>query len=332
LTSRPPIGRGTSDVVILVPVFDDWTAFELMLRDLDRVLQQEDMLADVLVVDDGSNSLQPEVLSSTDPKAIPRLDVLRLRRNVGHQRAIAIGLAFIHANRPCQAVVVMDADGEDRPSDVPRLLAQLQATDPSTIVFAERTRRSERYAFKVFYHLYRAIHRTLVGFGVRVGNFSAISFAALESLVAVAELWNHYAAAAFKARLPHVTVATTRAPRLAGSSRMRFVPLVLHGLSALSVFADTVGVRCLVAAVTLALMVVGAMVVGVAVALVGNAPIPRWTVLGAGIVLLLLLQIVMISLLLIFTTLNNRATLTFLPIRDFRHFVQRVDQVFPRGS
>ena len=85
---------------------------------------------------------EPDIFPSVDPKAIARVDVLRLRRNVGHQRAIAIGLAFIHAHRPCRAVVVMDADGEDRPSDVPRLLARLDAAGDPAIVFAERTRRS----------------------------------------------------------------------------------------------------------------------------------------------------------------------------------------------
>ena len=106
-----------------------------------------------------------------------------------------------------------------------------------------------------------------MGFGVHVGNFSAVPFAALESLVAVAELWNHYAAAVFKARLPYVTVSTTRAAGLAGASRMSFVPLVLHGLSALSVFADTVGLRCLVAAAVLTLLVTGATVASVGIAL-----------------------------------------------------------------
>src|SRR5262249_13928887 len=197
----------------------------------------------------------PDVLLSTDPKAIARVDVLRLRRNVGHQRAIGIGLAFIQANRPCRAVVVMDADGEDRPSDVPRLLARLKATDGRTIAFAERTRRSERYVFKLFYHLYRAVHRTLVGFGVRVGNFSIVPWAALESLVSVGELWNHYAAAVFKARLPYETVATMRGVRLAGGSLIPFLPLVLHGFCPPAVLPGTVRARLPVPAAIVNLLV-----------------------------------------------------------------------------
>ena len=71
--------------------------------------------------------------------------MLRLRRNLGHQRAIAIGLTYIQAQMTTayEAVVVMDGDGEDAPEDVPRLLARLEAEGGRSIVFAERTRRSE---------------------------------------------------------------------------------------------------------------------------------------------------------------------------------------------
>ena len=55
-------------------------------------------------------------------------------------------------------------------------------------------------------------------------------------------------------------------------------------------------------------------------------------VLAGGIVLLLLLQIVMISLLLIFTTLKRPRSRRFLPIRDFQHFVRALDPLFPRAS
>ena len=63
------------------------------------------------------------------------------------------------------------------------------------------------------------------------------------------ELWNHYAAAVLKTRLPYTSVPTIRGRRLQGDSRMGFVSLAVHGLSALSVFSDTLGVRLLVASV-----------------------------------------------------------------------------------
>jgi hypothetical protein len=45
------------------------------------------------------------------------------RRNLGHQRAIAIGLGYLKATVPGKFLIVMDSDGQDRPEDVRRLLA-----------------------------------------------------------------------------------------------------------------------------------------------------------------------------------------------------------------
>ena len=69
----------------------------------------------------------------------------------------------------------------------------------------------------------------------------------LSCLVASSELWNHYAAAAFASRQPYATIPTRRATRLDGRSKMNFVNLVIHGLSAISVYSDAIGVRLLIA-------------------------------------------------------------------------------------
>ena len=241
-----PAMRGPTapdELLVLIPIYNDWTAAGLLLRQLDQVLADAGLTTDVLLVDDGATAPLPVGWPGTDWRALGRIDVLSLRRNVGHQRAIAIALAFVDRKRSPQAVVVMDGDGEDAPADVPRLLACLHQNEQGAVVFAERTRRSESAIFQIFYALYRWAHQLLTGIPVRVGNFSVIPFRLLRRIVVVSELWNHYAAAVFKARLPRACVATERAPRLAGQSRMNFVDLVMHGLSALSVHSELVGVR-----------------------------------------------------------------------------------------
>src|SRR5262249_20783911 len=143
--------------------------------------------------------------------ALRRVDVLRLKRNLGHQRAIAVGLAYAEECLPARAVVVMDGDGEDDPADVPRLLERLEEVGHDRIVFAERTRRSESRAFRVFYAAYKGLHHALTGKMVRVGNFSAIPRRRLSSLVVVSEIWNHYAAGAIRSGQPHSSIPTRRA-------------------------------------------------------------------------------------------------------------------------
>src|SRR5688572_21796159 len=115
------IAPDTSDekLVILMPVYNDWKALALLLPNLERELNANGLRADLLIVDDGSTVPTPSGLGQIPFTSIETIDILSLRRNLGHQRAIAVGLAYIEANLFCHAVVVMDCDGEDDPRDVP---------------------------------------------------------------------------------------------------------------------------------------------------------------------------------------------------------------------
>src|SRR6267378_5300755 len=197
------------NLVILMPVYNDWGALSLLLPILDRALKPAELKARVLLVDDGSTTSEPKNFG-TFFESIKTVDVLSLRRNLGHQRAIAVGLSYIEANQPQCLVVVMDSDGEDDPKDVSRLVRKCVANRGEKIVFAARTKRSEGWLFTFFYHLYRIIHFLLTGVRVRVGNFSIVPPDVLKRLVAVSELWNHYAAAVHKAKLPMEFIPSER--------------------------------------------------------------------------------------------------------------------------
>jgi glycosyltransferase involved in cell wall biosynthesis len=310
-------------ILILIPVFNDWSALGKLLDALDDTLAENDIEAGVLVVDDGS-TVDPQV----DPtarafRALRHVEILELRRNLGHQRAIAIGLAYVEDRGSCQAVVVMDGDGEDNPRDVPRLLAKSLMEGGTKIVFAERTRRSESLVFRVFYKLYKVVHLFLTGYAVRVGNFSVIPRPRLASLVVVSEMWNHYAAAAFKSRQPYTTVPTHRAKRIDGKSHMNFVNLVVHGLSAISVYGELVGIRLLVVTVLMVLATLAGLAGVVFVRLATTWAIPGWATTAVGILLVILMQALMLSLVFSFVILGGRQGSAFLPRRDYAYFIGR---------
>jgi hypothetical protein len=214
----------------------------------------------------------------------------------------------------------MDADGEDDAVDVPRLLERLDSEATCPIVFAERTRRSESLRFQVFYRMYKVLHKVLTGQGVRVGNFSAVPKRRLRSIVVVSELWNHYAASAFRSRQPFVTVPTKRGKRLDGRSSMNFVSLVAHGLSAIAVYGDVVGVRLLVLAAGLGLL----SILGLIVSVLAPWKVPGWAAVTAGTSLVLLVQALMLALNFSFTILGARTGATVIPRRDFAVFVDEL--------
>jgi hypothetical protein len=295
-------------IVILLPVFDDWESVGRLVPMLDFHLLTAGRKARVLLVDDGS-TIDPPTLIQEPLEAIDSVEILHLRRNVGHQRAIAIGLYYIHEFASAQAVVVMDADGEDRPCDVPVLLAEFERSDRREIVFASRVKRMESVTFRAFYHLYRGAHRVLTGISVRVGNFSVIPAPALDRLMVVSEVWNHYAAAVFKAKLPHRSLPIQRGQRLAGRSKMNFASLLVHGLSAISVFSEIVGARLLTAS---ALFAAGGLILA-----------PFAPAFIGGLLLVVALQAVTFALLYCFLIVSTRSSTSFLLARDAVYYIMR---------
>jgi hypothetical protein len=323
LPRESPAGK-PSAALVLIPVFNDWASLARLLTELDQVLAAVDRQADVLVVDDGSTTEPHDLDEPWRFTALKRIDVLALRRNLGHQRAIAVGLAYVEDCLQTGPVVVMDGDGEDDPADVPRLLDRVEELGGDEIVFAERTRRSESITFKIFYALYKMLHWALTGKGVRVGNFSAVPRRRMSSLVVVSELWNHYAAAVFRSRQPYSMIPTQRATRYCGRSTMNFVSLVTHGLSAISVYADIAGVRLLVMSAFMALLTMGAIVAAVIVRLATNLAIPGWASYTVGILVILLFQAVLGMFVFSFVILGARHGSTFLPRRDYSYFISTV--------
>jgi hypothetical protein len=311
-------------VIVLLPVYDDWRALERLLPAVAERLSASTSSFGVLVVDDGSPA-PPAASTALRVSGAAWVRILRLRRNVGHQRAIAIGLAYIDEQVSCDAVIVMDADGEDRPEDLDLLLEQFETQGRSRIVFAARARRAESLSFRVFYWLYQVIHRLLTGGRVRIGNFSVIPRARVSSLVAVSELWIHYAAAAVRSRQPMCTVPCQRGRRIDGRSHMGFVSLVVHGLSAISAYSDVVFTRLVVGAALLAGFSLVALAGVIGVRVFTSLAIPGWATVASGLLLLVLLQAAMFAVGLTFQVLGSRQFATVLPRRDYSHYVLGLD-------
>lgn len=317
-----PSGR----ITVVMPFFDDAPACEKLLRRLDEVMNG--ITFDVLVVNDGSATPVSIGDAPTTFHSIRHIDELRLRRNMGHQRAIAVGLAQLESIGTGGVVVVMDSDGEDDPQDVPRLLDEYTRAGCREIVFAERVRRTEGPAFRTLYWCYRKMHHALTGHRVRVGNFSVLPAAALRGLVVVPELWNHFAAAIFVSRMRYRSVPCPRGRRFAGKSKMNLVSLVMHGLSGMSVFSDVVSVRILIAT-TLVVFAMGAGLLTMVVARLASRVPNALPVNLISMLFALVAASIMFLLILTFLVLAQRKNASTLPARDFAFYVDRVDRLYP---
>jgi polyisoprenyl-phosphate glycosyltransferase len=308
-------------LVIVIPVYNDWEAASLLLKQIDLVCAKNQLSPSVLLVNDGSTIPVPDDLIAWRPVALLRVEVLDVSKNLGHQRAICVAMVHLSQNSSEAALLVMDADGQDPPEQIPSLVRTYVERGQRTAVFAARRRRVEGIIFKVFYQLYRLSHLLLVGSDIRIGNFSIVPPNIVARLVRSSDLWNHYAASVIKSKLPMTTIPIDRAERLKGRSKMNFVGLLMHGLTAMSVYSDIVGVRILMSSCVLFVFGFIILISVVIIRLFTTWVVPGWATTVAGLTLVLMFQIVIVCLLFAFGILASRGGPGFIPIRDCPHFV-----------
>lgn len=309
------------DLIVITPVFEDADVAARLYRDIADVLGPD---VGVVAVDDGSvrHPLPPSAIAAAGLEG----SIIRLRRNVGHQRAIAVGISYVADTNPNATVVVMDSDGEDVPATIPQLLQELRRPDID-IVVARRQQRQESLAFRAFYVVYRAIFWVLSGRKIRFGNFMAIKPVGLRRLAAMPELWIHVASSVLMSRLRLAFSPIDRGVRYAGRSKMNFSSLVLHGVRALMVFAEDVLVRVCIVCAAIATLSVAMIGLTLFLKLVGFAT-PGWFSVALGILILVLLQTGALTLMTLMLSGVVRAG-SMTPV-DYRHLIDEVMEVDAR--
>jgi hypothetical protein len=307
-------------IVVLMPVLDDWDSLVALTQKIDRLFAEGDVGFDIIAVDDGSSvGFIPTGDMLTDG-CVNSLEVIHLVANLGHQRAIAVGLSLIAARGNFDAVVVMDSDGEDRPEDIVTLLRSARL-HPDHIILAQRAQRSEGLRFRFGYLVYKALFRLMTGRVIDFGNFCLLPLAIVRGLVHMPELWNNLAATIMRSRHRKVVVPTRRGVRLAGNSRMDLSALIIHGLSAMSVYSDLIFVRVLLACAVAGMMAIFAAVLVVMVRFTTNFGIPGWASTMMGDLLIILMQTIVIAVATTLMVLSNRSQRLIAPSVDAPAFV-----------
>jgi len=231
-----------SKIAIVTPVFNDWVCLKHLISDISKSLEGKVETIHLVAVNDCSTEMSN---TSFDLGASMTFEQLNLITNVGHQRAILIGLCHcLEQQLDVDYVVVMDSDGEDNPKYILELLEQSKGFD-NKVVFAKRSKRSEKFSFKLFYKLYKIFFRLLTGKSISFGNFSCIPKSVLPRICNEPNFWNHYSSAMIKSKISFERIDTERSKRYAGTTKMNINSLILHGLSSISVYVESIIVRIL---------------------------------------------------------------------------------------
>lgn len=283
-------------IIVVTPVYEDVEASSKLFQELSTQFGQD---VYIVALDDGSVK-QPLDISVLENAGLEGV-VIKLKRNVGHQRAISIGLGFVaeHMSKD-QIVITMDSDGEDTPVSIKDLIRPLDKNDIDVVV-AQRKSRVETLKFKTFYVIYKFIFHLLSGKKISFGNFMAMKYGSVKRVVNMQELGMHVAGTVLSSKLRIETMPLDRGSRYAGQSKMNFVGLVLHGFKGLMVFAEDVLVRVGIASAVVAGLTVVGGILAVLLKLIGIAT-PGWFSIAFGILFLVFLQTGTMTLMMLMLT------------------------------
>ncbi|MEU6262024.1 glycosyltransferase family 2 protein [Saccharopolyspora shandongensis] len=135
------------EVSLLAPAKNERENLPRLFAEIRDAMQQQPRSWELLIVDDGSTDDSWQVIAE-QARQDPRFRGIRLRRNFGKAAALAAGVAEVRG----RLLVTLDADLQDDPAEIPRLLAELD--DGADLVSGHKAQRQDplgkRLPSKVF--------------------------------------------------------------------------------------------------------------------------------------------------------------------------------------
>ena len=164
------------EISVVVPAFNEAESLPEFLAELRAALDATGRSAEVLLVDDGSDDATPAVLARERARD-RRLKPLRLERRAGQSAALAAGLARARGS----VIITLDADLQNDPSDLPRVLDALKDAD---VVSGIRASRRDDWLRRISSRIANAARRAAIGDPITdIGcSFKAYRREALEGL------------------------------------------------------------------------------------------------------------------------------------------------------
>jgi len=170
-------------VSVVVPCYNEEEVIETTHDRLCGVLEEENVEFEIIYVDDGSKDRTLDLLRNLH-EGEGRVQVVSLSRNYGHQIAITAGTDYAQGD----AVVVIDADLQDPPEVIPRMIEKWR--DGIDVVYGKRKRREGESAFKLWTAkaFYRFINRiSRVDIPLDTGDFRLMDRRAVEAFLEMPE-------------------------------------------------------------------------------------------------------------------------------------------------
>lgn len=258
-------------ISVVVPAYNEEEVLEEFHRQVGAVLETLDDDAEFVFVDDGSSDSTADImrlLASKDSRA----RAVILSRNFGHEAAIEAGLRAARGD----AVIVMDADLQDGPDILPRLVAAWR--EGAGVVYAVRTERKEgrflRSAFSSFYRLAEKVMS--IDLPRDAGPFSLMDRRVVNVLNAMPEKGRYFPGLRAFAGFRQMGLEAERNERLAGETKYSLVKRTLGATNAIFSFSKLPLRLMTGTGFAMALLAVAGLIWVIVGAIVGASIQPGW--------------------------------------------------------
>lgn len=219
--------------VILISLYNDWKSVSRLLKEIDLQIIKWESEVSVLVVNDASTEKRSYM--NLDLEVIKSLKIINIKKNQGHARCFATGLKFIFEKENFDYVILMDADGEDRPEEL-NLLFKKSKEHPQKAIVAERIKRSEGPIFRFCYQMHKYLTFIFTGKSIKFGNYTCLPKTYVSQMLKSAATWNSFSGSLASISKDRVSIPSIRGSRYFDPSQMSFFNLIKHSLSIIAVF------------------------------------------------------------------------------------------------
>jgi dolichol-phosphate mannosyltransferase len=217
---------------VVAPVYNEEETLGEFHRRVTEALAGMDY--ELVVIDDGSSDATPKLLAEI-AAADPRVRVVSLSRNFGHQAAITAGLDHARGD----ATVMIDADLQDPPELIPEMVDRWR--EGFEVVYAVRRERAGETRVKLvtarwFYRLFGRLSK--VPLEHNAGDFRLLGRTALESINAMRERARFLRGMTSWVGFEQTSVPYERDARYAGETKYPMRKMLRFSLDAISSFSN----------------------------------------------------------------------------------------------